>query len=390
MSEVIAPGDNVTLALNLFRDGTGAETTRKVRCHVYDPSNTEIDDSPFAVTHIAKGQYANNDAYSASSIGYYKHLYITYDSYTDETTNSESDIYRRASEKVKVKTEAVFGQSLVDANVIGFSEGVLEKIARMIWRFKLDKIKTPGSAGKILVSKSDSIPPIDLSRLDTILKKLETIESKDVNLAPLVDELQAIRGVIAESDVSNDISKIALEIAKLGSKQDVIKAIEQASKKIDSSISKNKVKPVSLTKIDKQLVSIISSLNKGITESDIVKAMRSLSIKEDIVKAFKSKKDLTIADIKNAIALLSTKEDIKMASEKVKASLDDDSKVSKELLVDMINQLNQEEATRLKFVLEALPQVIRKELKKKENKGKSTQEVLQEILGRKNEEVTTP
>src|SRR3990167_4560197 len=109
----LAPGDNITLSISLSPDGISSETTRTVKCRVYDPADTEITGSPFAVSHVANGLYTNNNAYSVSSKGFYKHLYIVYD---DAGATDESDVYPRKHETIEVKSEPVFGQSLVDAN----------------------------------------------------------------------------------------------------------------------------------------------------------------------------------------------------------------------------------------------------------------------------------
>lgn len=203
----IAPGDNVTLAVALQPDGSGAETTRIVKCYVYDPDGNANSSNPFALTHKANGYYELNNAYSASARGFYKHLYKIFNSYTSEVVNVESGIFPRVFETIVVKTEPAFGQSMVDA-VIANQEEVENNIALKVWRFVISRVKTPGSAAQVLLNKPDEIPAsitqtMDVSELKNLTKDFTS------NLV----EIQRLLMSIDKKGLAVDNDKISESIA---------------------------------------------------------------------------------------------------------------------------------------------------------------------------------
>lgn len=246
MAERLAnPQDSIDLILLLQSYGEDIGTLYP-RAYVYGPDNTEINGSPFDLTHIANNLYIKSNAFQVGDSGIYKVVYIVYE---DAAHTTKSSAHGEQVEIINVKIQSTTG---------------------------LGGYGSIRNGGDVIVDLDPVMKVIKdtKERLENKIKKLEEtlnaglkVDIPTQDFKPILDEIKELKLSVNGIDVGGIDKKEINEIKS---------SIKTSQEKLITAIKKNRTAIIKY-KFDK---SMLKPMLESLANSDLklVKGLRELEV----------------------------------------------------------------------------------------------------------------
>jgi hypothetical protein len=349
------PNTYFDLVASYEGDGTTSNEILDIRAFVLKPDGVEHSSSPFTLVHKSYGVYQLNNAFVLSEVGVYKIVYRAYSTYPTRDYN-----WREITDLIDVKYEEVGGPVVVGGGGADMAKSAKD-IAEAVWRYDISQIKNPKTAIKQILEKLDiEIPEV---RLDEVLSEISKIPSKitipevkipEADYSEVIDEIIDLKNSldILESNLNNvetglnkKLSDINLQKNLQNSTVEIVNKLKRHFDIQFSSKSSNEFN---------KFFNILDILNKSVIDNDINRVFQQIiKLKDDV-----SQSNQNINGLYGLLNQLNKGE-----VELLQLYFDNlykiiDKRADKQEFYQALENLNNQDNKKLKFVLQEIKKAI--------------------------------